>query len=116
MELIKANISGKNVSAMSDQLKEILVQNFPGLYFQSIGFVNIFTFEKFFFRINSNVLTVITIDYSDNNKIDIEVITGGGAVGLLGITWWAEEKGNDNVINLFNEFCKKNSFQFYFVI
>ena len=67
--------------------------------------------ENYYFRINSNQLTTIIVSWVTNNT-KIEIITGGGGEGILGMSWGAENSINKKIQNTITEYCTKNSISY----
>lgn len=112
MKTNKVFVSGENLKDLPSKLKEVLSEIYPDSYFRIIGSAHIFAINEYFFWINSTLVTIITLDISEEGKCEIDVVTGGGSVGLLGFTWGAEVKSNKIVLGIIRELCAKNSLQF----
>jgi hypothetical protein len=67
------------------------------------------TKEKFYFRISSNLLSVIILNYTFKNSCEIEVIAGGGKYGLLSFSWGAEDSMRDLIIGFLKELWSSKS-------
>lgn len=64
--------------------------------------ITIFISENFYFRINSDLtLTVIAEETCD--KTTVEVISGGGKEGLLGLSYGAERSAAQRVVKVLKD-------------
>lgn len=64
--------------------------------------VTVFVAEDYYFRINSTLtLTVIIQENADNTTVDI--ISGGGKTGWLGISYGAEKSAVKRIIRLLKD-------------
>jgi len=68
--------------------------------------------EDYSMLTNSNLLMVITVEKIDTaiNKCLVEMIAGGGAGGLLAVTWGNEKKRVAKFYKRLNEFCHAAGF------
>ena len=51
----------------------------------------------------------IIINLSDSDKAEIEIISGGGAAGLLQIGWYSEGSSNKGIFKRIEKICKSNN-------
>jgi len=105
MEIANIIIEGAN----KETLLDLLTQEFPDHYLYSTENLSILTTEKYFLRINSDLLSVIILNFSDKSKTDVEIISGGGAEGLLQIGWGSEGSANSRIKRILHKICQSNS-------
>ena len=108
MNVSKISIDG----ADKEKLLNAIKSEFADHYLYSTENISIFTTEKYFLRINSTLLSVIIVNFSENYTTKIEVISGGASLGLLKMTSDAEEDANNKIMNFFNKLCESNSWTF----
>ena len=73
--------------------------------------IYLFTKEEYYFRLNSNLMTVAILDMTTSNECEVRLITGGGASGMLGITWGAEQDQNQKIIHALEIICEVKSWK-----
>ncbi|WBW95657.1 hypothetical protein [Oceanirhabdus sp. W0125-5] len=67
--------------------------------------------EEFYFRISSNLLTTIILDLSNEDTCHIEITSGGGAYGIIGIDWGAEGSNNKKIVKFIKKLCEDNKWE-----
>ncbi|MHA1300870.1 MAG: DUF6054 family protein [Candidatus Helarchaeota archaeon] len=107
MRTVELIIEGSDLSSLVD----LLVSAFPkGLvYYQ--GKVFILATERFYYRINSNLLSTVILDFSAENKCNVVIISGGGGAGPLEMIWGVESNRNNQIIKSIEEICKEKSWK-----
>jgi len=106
MEIANIIIEGAN----KETLLDLLTQEFPDHYLYSTENLSILTTEKYFLRINSDLLSVIILNFSDKSKTDVEIISGGGKQGLVQIDFGtAEVSANSRIKRILHKICQSNS-------
>ncbi len=65
------------------------------------GKVMLITFEKFLLRVNSNLLAAIALDFSDEGKCQIDIVSGGGGEGILNFRYGSEKSIVRTVVEMF---------------
>ena len=107
MRAKELTIEGTNLNELSD----LIVSAFPkGLvYFQ--GKVFILATERYYFRINSNLLSTIILDFSKDGKCNVVVISGGGGAGPLEMIWGVETNRNNQIVKNIEKICEEKSWK-----
>lgn len=108
METATVHIGGCDEESLIEAMKEGL----DDYYFYTYDKVTIFCLEKYYFRVKSNLMTVIILDFSEPGQCTVELNSGGGGEGLLGITWGSEDSSNRKAIDLIIDLCKTKNWQF----
>jgi hypothetical protein len=89
------------------QLQEALLPKFDGyrheIFDYDRGNVVTIAIEKYYFRTNSNLLAVITIDGTAAGKCLVDIISGGGGTGLLTTDCGSERNAINKVLGMFDE-------------
>lgn len=67
--------------------------------------------EKFYFRINSTQLNVITIRKGQTGLLCVEVMAGGGGTGVFNINLGAERKFIKTIDKLLEAYCEERHLQ-----
>jgi hypothetical protein len=109
MQTNRFTIVGESLSLFLPEIIEGFTSQYRNAIIRKHGSIVIIAIEEFFFRINSNLLTVIVVNTQDNNNYTIEILSGGGSQGLLGISLGAERKSVSTAMALINESCEKYS-------
>lgn len=102
-------IKGSDLSLLVDLFKNRV--NISGYY--SYDNVFVFALEKYFFRVESNLLTIVIFNVKDKEKTDIRIISGGGGEGILGITWGSEARSNKLLIGILKKLCESYGWRLY---
>jgi len=105
MDVTRCSIQGAKPQSFIKALKEEIFD----CYLFSTDHVTIFTTEKYFLRTNSNLLSVIIVDCTDQSRITIEIISGGGGSGLLQMGLGSEESANKQILKICRKICDSNS-------
>ena len=108
MEITKVLVNGKNAGFLllwfREELREISC--YPG----KSGMIHVFGDERYFFRIGSDLLTVVILDLRSKTSCHITVISGGGHQGLFpSFTWGAERAANNSIRSRLEEICGEYS-------
>ena len=105
MEVAKLCLEGRKL----DRLIDLLRDGLPGSHVHSSDNTVVFASERFYFRVESNLLTVIILDTADEERYEVEIVTGGRAQGFLGITLGSERHRSREIIRYLEELCASNS-------
>lgn len=105
MKIDRVVIRGENVSMLPSMLKGKLTDCHEARFGNTVVLAS----EAFYFRINSNLLSVILFAFKDDDVCVSEILTGGGAQGLLRSTLGAEQSRNDKIIGWIGECCNSCS-------
>lgn len=87
-----------------------IIQNFVNYYhplgrFTDItGSINVFVFEEYYFRIESNLAVTIIFEQKGNNTLVIHAIVAGGSHGVFGFSWGAEKSMLNKLKKFFLEY------------
>lgn len=65
--------------------------------------------EQYYMRIESNLMAVYILNFSQENIVEIEMVTGGGHHGVY--DWGAERKELKRITGTLIEICKENSWE-----
>ncbi len=108
MENVSVCIEGADRSKLIDALKEEL----DDYYLYTFDQVVVLTFEKYYFRVKSNLMGVIILNFSSPGRCSINLASGGGGEGLIGITWGSESSNNNRIAKFLKELCESNHWQY----
>ena len=107
MKISKCNIKGVNLSKLTDLLKDNQDIN---QYFKQLSESSfIFTSETYYFRIESDLLSMVVLNFTSDNECEIEIISGGGKGGVFSLSLGAESNRNKNICTLLKNICESNS-------
>ena len=109
METIKVRIEGPDISP----LIEIMKNRISDPYIHSDDKTLIVATESYFFRIGSNLMTVMVVRMVSRDQCKIDIISGGGGSGLVGSTWGAERSANAQFVKFFKEVCESSHWQYF---
>jgi hypothetical protein len=109
METDNFTIKGEDIGILITWLSSAFEK--IGTYPYESGSVHVFGNEEYFFRISSNLLTVVILDIREKTgSARLTVTSGGGKTGFLPpIGWGAERSANEDFIGNLTEICKKYS-------
>ena len=105
MEVTKLRVEGEN----TDRLVGLLRDRLPGCHAYTTDSIVVLVSEKFYFRIESNLLNVLILNAAGKSAYEVEIVTGGGAQGFFGITLGAERHRSGQIVKLLEEVCAANS-------
>ena len=105
MEATRLRLEGQNLDRLVDQLRDGL----PGSHVYTSENTVVIASERFYFRVESNLLTVIILDTAHKDRYEVEIVTGGGAQGFFGITLGSERHRSKEIIRFLEETCASNS-------
>jgi len=104
MNIEKLSIRGKNVG----KLIPWILKDFQEItrYASGSGEIRIFGNETYFFRIKSNLCTMVMLDLRTQYRCHVVIVSGGGSVGILpAVTWGAESSANAAFIGSLKAVC-----------
>ena len=110
MKIGKLVVEGENIREISDILyyhKDVDYTDEPYIY--SAGDITILTRERYYARISSTLMSVIILNFINDNKVEIELVVSGGKEGLLMWSWGAEKSENLDIVNQIITVCSNNS-------
>jgi hypothetical protein len=70
--------------------------------------IDIIMKEEFYKRIGSTLMSVTILKFVSNNRVEIELVTGGGKNEVF-ISWGAEDSENRRRVHELMEVCKEKS-------
>lgn len=97
----KLKIKGKDIS----RIIKLLGDDIANISFNPVEEVYIFMSEKYYFRNNSELMACLIVKIEDQNNCIIDIVAGGGATGLMGNDWKAEENRVREIENNIGQFC-----------
>jgi hypothetical protein len=106
MKTEKIRVEGKNINELPIKLIERWK---PGYQYQDGNFFILMN-EQHYFRIESNLLSVLIVKIVGEDVCEIEVVIGGGA-NQMGNDWGAEDKENQNIIRELVQMSVANSWR-----
>jgi len=109
MEIKRCSIEGADPYVLIDTLQSEMADN----YSYRSDDLCIITTDKYLLRINSNLLSVVIVDFKDKYRIEIEIISGGGAVSFLRFDWSSEGSANEKIMKIIRKTCEANSWNLF---
>ncbi|WP_097026870.1 hypothetical protein [Clostridium peptidivorans] len=107
MKISKYNIKGINLLKITNLLKDISDIN---QYFKQLSESSfIFASETYYFRISSDLLSIVSLNFISDNECEIEIISGGGKEGMLSLSLGAESSRIKDIYKQLNKICESNS-------
>ena len=108
MEVTSLKIAGKKLELLIDKLKPTFKSDSGEVFTHVSDHTVILVSENFYFRVSSNLLSVLIINTADNDQYEITVVTGGGASGFFRMTLDSERHRNKKVLGFIETICTKN--------
>jgi hypothetical protein len=102
-------IEGEGIREITDILYKIEDEaqlGQPIIY--SANDIDIIMKEEFYKRIGSTLMSVTILKFVSNNRVEIELVTGGGKNEVF-ISWGAEDSENRRRVHELMEVCKEKS-------
>jgi|AGTN01.2.fsa_nt_gi hypothetical protein len=75
------------------------------------GKVMMITFEKFLFRVNSNLLAAVALDFTHEGKCQVDIVSGGGGEGILNFRYGSEKSIVRTVMEMFIDISDSNGWK-----
>ncbi|HEY0602436.1 MAG TPA: hypothetical protein VGD58_05970 [Herpetosiphonaceae bacterium] len=64
--------------------------------------------EQYYFRNNSTLQSTLVFAFEDRASCMVEIISGGGAAGVLNLTFGAEQDRNLTIVEMIRQLCASN--------
>ena len=109
MKIAEIVIEGESIREITDILYEIKDEAQLGqaiLY--SANDIDIIMKEEYYKRISSTLMLVTILKFVSNNRVEIELVSGGGKNEVF-ISWGAEDSENRRRVHELMEVCKEKS-------
>ncbi|GAA0730591.1 hypothetical protein GCM10008905_32070 [Clostridium malenominatum] len=107
MKISKYNIKGVNLSKLTNLLKDN--QDINQYFKQLSESAVILASETYYFRIDSDLLSIVFLNFISDNECEVEIISGGGKGGAFFLSLGSEENRNKNIYNRLKNICESNS-------
>jgi hypothetical protein len=111
METASLSVEGKGVGRLVGLLRGRLEGDGKRCYAFAAGKVCVLAYETYYFRIGSNLFTVAVLDMREEGSCSVEVTSGGGTQGLLGIGWGAEADANRSLSDAVAAICEDEGWE-----
>ncbi|MBN1802220.1 MAG: hypothetical protein JW891_11980 [Candidatus Lokiarchaeota archaeon] len=98
----EVNLVNINIEEVYSKFSEDIQPNFE--YENPDGSVKVYIKEIYYYRIKSNLSATIIFEQQDTNKYFVYIVVSGGASGLFGITWGAENNMMKKLAKYFERF------------
>ena len=69
------------------------------------GVVTVLCHEKYYLRIDSNLMSTIVLSLTEEEVCFVDIVTGGGKTGFYGFSFGAEKRNTDFVSNILTSIC-----------
>jgi len=109
MKIAEIVIEGESIREITNILYEIKDEaqiGEPIIY--SANDIDIIMKEEFYKRIESTLMAVTILKFASNNRVEIELVSGGGKNQIF-ISWGAEDSENRRRVYELMEVCKEKS-------
>ncbi len=103
MRISTYDIKGKGLHDLISMLRRL--PDITSGQASSIGKCHVFAFEEFYFRTNSNLLSLIIVHELKEDEFKIQFIAGGGGTGLLSFDWGSEDSSMSTNFKLIEDLC-----------
>lgn len=102
METLRLSIEGNKI----EELVSLLKGEIGEYYIHPVEDVYIFISEKYYFRNNSDLMTNVVMNFSMEDRCEIQLVSGGGAEGLIGMDFGAENSRNKEIYKFIKGICE----------
>lgn len=109
MKVAEIVIEGESIREITDILcgiKDEAQLGQPIIY--SANDIDIIMKEEFYKRIESTLMSVTILKFVSNNRVEIELVSGGGKNQIF-VSWGAEDSENRRRVHELMEVCKEKS-------
>ena len=104
MKTTRIQLTGPELNKLVPALEEAMEPP----YICTHGPVVVMLTETYYLRTDSNLLTTVIIALDSADSGTIEIVSGGGKTGMLGIDWGAEQARNLKLVELLEQLCAAN--------
>ena len=101
MKIARFQLTGPELSELAPRMRDLLDP--PYLMVQEP--VVVMMAEEFYFRTDSNLLTTLIVVNTGPDSAVLELVTGGGKAGMLGLDWGAEQSRNLKMVEHLQQLC-----------
>jgi hypothetical protein len=105
-EIVIEGESIREITGILYEVKDEAQLGEPIIY--SANDIDIIMKEEFYKRIGSTLMSVTILKFVSNNRVEIELVTGGGKNEVF-ISWGAEDSENRRRVHELIEVCKEKS-------
>lgn len=71
------------------------------------GVVTVLCHEKYYLRIDSNLMSTVVLSQTEENTCFVDIVTGGGKQGLFNFSFGAEKKNMSVVAEALDTLCQR---------
>jgi hypothetical protein len=103
MDVTKVIAQGHKLADFVTSVENKLKTRHADCYCYHKDAITVIAIAQYFVRISSNLLTVVIVHETEDRQCEIEIVSGGGALGSFGITWGAERRANKKLIDILEE-------------
>ena len=97
--------SYKVIGPSAGQLSDSLADALGVTALVKHGAVTVLCHEKYYLRIDSNLMSTIVLSLTEEEVCFVDIVTGGGKTGLWGISFGAEKRNTDVVSDILTSVC-----------
>jgi len=101
------SLSFKVTGATAGQLPELLADVLGVTALVKHGDVTVLCQEKYYWRIDSNLMSTVVLSMIEENTCFVDIVTGGGKKGIWSISFGAEKKNTSMVAAVLDTVCQK---------
>ena len=98
---IKGNNVNEIINLINDDLKIISFNPSDG--------VHIFMSEKYYLRTNGQLMACLIVKIEDECNSTIDIVTGGGVTGLMGVDFGVEKKRTNDIEDMIRGICENKA-------
>ena len=91
---VRITIDGDNLTTLPD----LLLGELGSCYVYTSGEVTLLFNEHYFLRTDSQLMTVVVLNFATPGKCEVEIVSGGGKTGILPSLDWGAERSRDGAV------------------
>lgn len=106
---VRITIEGDDLSTLSDGL----LAEMGDCYVYTANEITLLFNEHYFLRIDSQLMTVVVLNFRTPGKCEVEIVSGGGKAGMLpSLDWGAERSRDERVADKLRAICAERGWTF----
>lgn len=91
---VRITIDGDNLTTLPD----LLLNELGNCYVYTSREVTLLFNEHYFLRTDSELMTVMVLNFAAAGRCEVEIVSGGGKAGLLPSLDWGAERSRDGAV------------------
>ncbi|MFN8596053.1 MAG: hypothetical protein U0559_07705 [Anaerolineae bacterium] len=105
---VRITLEGHNLTRLPD----LLLKEVGDAYIYTTDHVTALVSERYYLRVNSELMLVVFMNFVSDSKCEVEILSGGGREGVIGLDWGAESSYTSTAAGHLRDICKAQAWKF----